>query len=108
MGRTSRPQKNDGVGSAVFLLAHDHEGRQRPLLGLPSVPKGQLPSAPRAPLLPLSVVGTLFNRIAMDFIGPLPCTARDYRFTLVIMDYATRFPEVVPMRTMQAMESLER
>lgn len=40
----------------------------------------------------------------MDFIGPLPRTARGHWFTLVIVDYATKFPEVVPLRGMQTTE----
>lgn len=37
----------------------------------------------------------------MDFVGPLPRTPRRFRYLLVIMDYATRFPEAIPLRTMQ-------
>lgn len=38
----------------------------------------------------------------MDFIGPLSRSAWGHRFTLVIMDYATQDPEVVPLQGMQA------
>lgn len=40
----------------------------------------------------------------MDFIGPLPRTTRGHRFVLVVMDYATRFPEVMPLRGMHVPE----
>ncbi|XP_054841809.1 uncharacterized protein LOC129333892 [Eublepharis macularius] len=57
---------------------------------------------PRAPLAPLPVIHSPFERVAMDFVGPLPRTSRGHRFILVLMDYATRYPEAIPMRTMQA------
>lgn len=52
----------------------------------------------------MPTVTTPFEHIAMDFIGPLPRTPRGHRFALVIMDYPTRFPEVVPLQDMQAPE----
>ncbi len=36
-----------------------------------------------------------FERIGMDLIGPLERSARGYRFALVLVDYATRYPEAV-------------
>ena len=59
-------------------------------------------SAPCAPLSPLPVIAVPFDRVAMDFIGPLPRTPRGARYLLVIMDYATRYPEAVPLRTLQS------
>lgn len=66
------------------------------------MPEGQCPRAPTGPLATLSVIGTLFERIAMDFIRPLSQMARGYRFALFLMDYATWYPEVVPLRNTQA------
>lgn len=57
---------------------------------------------PRAPMEPLPIMDQPFQRIAMDFVGPLPRTPRGHRFLLVIMDYATRFPEALPLRSLQA------
>ncbi len=34
-----------------------------------------------------------FERIGMDLIGPLERSARGHRFALVLVDYATRYPE---------------
>ncbi len=36
------------------------------------------------------------KRIGMDLIGPLERSARRHRFALVLVDYATRYPEAVP------------
>ena len=38
----------------------------------------------------------------MDVVGPLPRSRKGNRFILVICDYATRFPEAIPMRTVDA------
>ena len=56
----------------------------------------------RAPLVPLPVISQPFESIAMDIVGPLPRSAKGNRFVLVICDYATRYPEAVPMKTIDA------
>ena len=38
----------------------------------------------------------------MDIVGPLPRSRRENRFVLIICDYATRYPEPVPMQTVDA------
>ncbi|XP_062415775.1 uncharacterized protein LOC134107852 [Pungitius pungitius] len=70
-----------------------------------SCPECQLvnsPAIPRAPLRPLPLVEVPFERIGMDLIGPFHRSARGYRFVLVLMDYATRYPEAVPLRNISA------
>lgn len=37
----------------------------------------------------------------MDFMGPLPRIPRGFRVLLIIVDYTTRFPEAIPLRSMQ-------
>uniref|UniRef100_A0A674J7S6 Gypsy retrotransposon integrase-like protein 1 n=1 Tax=Terrapene triunguis TaxID=2587831 RepID=A0A674J7S6_9SAUR len=61
-------------------------------------PKG----VPRAPLIPMPVVGVPFERIGMDLVGPLERSKTGNRFILVIVDYATRYPEAVPLRAATA------
>ena len=56
----------------------------------------------RAPLVPLPVISQPFERIAMDIIGPLPKSRRGHRYVLVVCDYATRYPEAVPMKYIDA------
>ena len=60
------------------------------------------PAIPRAPLRPLPLMEIPFERIGMDLIGPFHPSARGYRFVLVLVDYATRYPEAVPLRTISA------
>ncbi|KAJ1211568.1 hypothetical protein NDU88_006926 [Pleurodeles waltl] len=57
----------------------------------------------KAPLIPLPVVGTPFERVGIDIVGPLdPKTALGNRFILVLVDHATRYPEAIPLRTVTA------
>ena len=60
------------------------------------------PATPKAPLRPLPLVEVPFERLGMDLIGPLDRSARGYRFVLVLVDYATRYPEAVPLRNISA------
>eukprot|EP00063_Salmo_salar_P015300 XP_013990135.1 PREDICTED: uncharacterized protein LOC106566551 [Salmo salar] len=53
----------------------------------------------RAPLCSLPVISTPFKRIAMDIVGPLEKSSAGYQYILVICDYATRFPEAFPHRS---------
>ena len=62
--------------------------------------------APRAtvrnPLVPMPIIETPFDRIALDIVGPLPKTSRGHRYILVLVDYATRYPEALPLRAATA------
>ncbi|KAI2644445.1 Retrovirus-related Pol polyprotein from transposon 17.6 [Labeo rohita] len=52
-------------------------------------------SPPPSPLIPLPVIEVPFERIRLDLVGPLPKSARGHEH---ILDYATRYPEAVPLR----------
>ena len=56
----------------------------------------------KALLIPLPIMDIPFKRIAMDIVGPLPRSSSGKRFILVICDYATRYPEAIPLRTTDA------
>ncbi len=60
------------------------------------------PTSPKAPLRPLPLMQVPFERIGMDLIGPLERSARGHRFALVLVDYATRYPEAVALRNISA------
>jgi hypothetical protein len=53
-------------------------------------------------LIPLPIIETPFERIAMDLVGPLSKSAR-YEYILVVVDYATKFPEAIPLCNMSSM-----
>ncbi len=60
------------------------------------------PASPKAPLRPLPLMQVPFERIGMDLIGPLERSARGHRFALVLVDYATRYPEAVALHNISA------
>ena len=57
---------------------------------------------PRAPLVPLPIMEEPFQRLAMDIVGPLPRSRAGNRYILVLVDYATRYPEAIPLKTIDA------
>ncbi|XP_043958900.1 uncharacterized protein LOC122823389 [Gambusia affinis] len=56
----------------------------------------------KAPRQPLPIIGTPFLRLGMDIVGPVEKSKSGNRFMLVITDYATRYPEVFPLKTVKA------
>ena len=56
----------------------------------------------RVPLVPLPVVKEPFARIAMDIVGPLPRSRSGNRYVLVVCDYGTKYPEAVPLKSIDA------
>ena len=56
----------------------------------------------RAEMIPLSLIEKLFQRIAMDIIGPLPRSNNDNKYILTICDYATRCPDALPILNTEA------
>lgn len=53
---------------------------------------------PKVPLQPLPIIDVPFSRVGMDIIGPLLPSRSGCRYALVLVDYATRFPEAVALR----------
>ena len=59
-------------------------------------PKGKVP---KIPIGKMPIIDTLFSRVAIDLVGPMDRpTSSGKRFTLTIVDYATRYPEAVALR----------
>ena len=56
----------------------------------------------RAPLQPLPVISTPFERLGMDIVGPVEKSKAGNRYMLVITDYATKYPEVFPLKNTKA------
>ena len=57
----------------------------------------------RSPLIPMPIIDILFDRIALDIVGPLPKMSWGHRYILVIVDYTTRYPEALPLRAATSM-----
>ena len=58
-------------------------------------------------LIPLPPMDEPFKRIAMDIVGPLPRSRSGNQYILVICDYASRYPEAVPLRRIDAQNVAE-
>ena len=54
---------------------------------------------PRAPLIPFPIVREPFERLAMDIVGPLPRSRSENRYILVLVNYATRYLEAIPLKS---------
>jgi transposase InsO family protein len=50
-------------------------------------------------MLRMPIITTPFDRVAIDLVGPLsPVSSEGHRYILTLVDYATSYPEAVPMR----------
>ena len=57
----------------------------------------------KAPVQSVPWVHLPFDKVAIDLIGPLyPVTNRGKRYILIVVDYATRYPEAVPLEKIDA------
>ena len=53
---------------------------------VPRVPLGDMP----------------FRRVTVDLVGPIsPASKKGYRYILTLVDYATRYPEAVPLKNIE-------
>ena len=57
---------------------------------------------PKAPLYPIPSVSEPFSQVVIDIVGPLPRTRSGFEYLLTIMDRTTRFPEVIPLRSIKS------
>ena len=61
-----------------------------------TVPKGKVT---KVPLQKMPLIDTPFKRVAVDLVGPIqPPSENGYRYILTLVDYATRYPEAVPLK----------
>ena len=53
-----------------------------------------------APIVPLPVIGEPFQRCAIDLVGPIiPASSDGHRYMLVLTDFATKWPEAIPLKS---------
>ena len=56
-------------------------------------------SVPKVPLQKMPLIDMPFKRVAIDLIGPIkPPSEEGHRYILTLVDYATRYPEAVPLK----------
>ena len=53
----------------------------------------------RTEMIPMPLIEKPFQRITMDIVGPLPRSRSGNKYILTICDYATRYPEAIPLPT---------
>ena len=64
-----------------------------------SVPKVRVR---KAPLQKMPIIGTPFQKLSMDLIGPISSVSeRGNRFVLTVVDYATRYPEAIALPSIE-------
>ena len=68
----------------------------------PNCQKAAKAGIQKAPLQPMPVIGVPFQRVAFDLVGPLPRTTQGNKYLLTCMDYASKYPEAVPIRKVDA------
>ena len=62
----------------------------------------------KAPLEKLPLVGIPFHRVAVDLVGPIvPASQEGHRYILVMVDYATRYPEATPLKSIDTVTVAE-
>ena len=62
----------------------------------------------KAPLIPLPIISEPFSRVAMDIVGPLLTSQAGNRYVLVICDYATHYPDAIPLKNIDAEHVAEK
>ena len=64
-----------------------------------TVQKGRIASVP---LVPMPLIDTPFQRVAVDLVPPFhPMTSSKNRYILTLVDYSTRYPEAVPLPSIE-------
>lgn len=64
-----------------------------------TTPKGRIV---RAPLQTMPKIDTPFKRVAIDIVGPFsPPSRAGHRYILTLVDFATRYPDAIPLRTIE-------
>ena len=59
-------------------------------------------SVPRVPLGDVPLINIPFRRVAVDLIGPIsPPSEKGHQYILTLVDYATRYPEAVPLKNIE-------
>ena len=62
----------------------------------------------KVPLGSTPLIDEPFHRVAVDIVGPIvPMTSRGNRYILTLMDYATRYPDAVPLKNIDTVSVAE-
>lgn len=67
----------------------------------------RLRKLPKALLQLMPVVIDPFGGVALDVMGPLPKSSDRYQFLLMIINYATQYPEAIPLHMVMGLKIAE-
>lgn len=68
-------------------------------------PKGRVG---RVPLANMPTIELPFQRVAIDLVGPIkPASAKGNRYVLTLVDVATRYPDAIPLKTIDTIQVAE-
>ena len=68
-------------------------------------PKGRVS---KVPLGKMVIPHVPFEQVAVDLIGPIkPASEKGFRYVVVMVDYATRYPEATPLKSIEASQVAE-
>ena len=62
---------------------------------------------PKAPLVPIPVVGEPFSEVIIDIVGPLPRTKSGHEYLLTLIDRMSKYPEAMPLRSIKSQRIVE-
>ena len=69
-----------------------------------TIPKGR---NVKVPLGDMPIIGTPFEKVAIDLVGPLVMSDRTHRWILTMIDFATRYPIAIPMTSIETVDVAE-
>ena len=59
-------------------------------------------SVPHVPLGDMRLINMSFRRVAVNLVGPNSAASeKGHRYILTLVDYATRYPEAVPLKNIE-------
>ena len=61
----------------------------------------------KVPLGDMHIIGTAFEKVAIDLVGPLVMSDRKHRWVLTMKDFATRYPIPIPMTSFETVDVAE-
>ena len=69
-----------------------------------TIPKGR---HVKVPLGDMPIIGTPFEKVAIDLVGPLVMSDRKHRWILTMIDFATRYPIAIPITSIETVDVAE-
>ena len=70
-----------------------------------TIPRGKVG---KVPLGQMPLIGIPFQRVGVDLVGPIKSeNSRKFQYILVLVDYATRYPEAIPLKNIRAITVAE-